>query len=177
MKFIKIFIIAAGAGLLTAGAALAENSLQSGAKALSFGIVDRGVEISGRVFPNNDLAVLGGIGIAHASNDESTTDYSLSAGVRKYLRRSDLAPFVGGEASFKRNDVVVGSGGGTDVESEKTFEIDGVFGVEYFFAKQVSVDAQVGVGISDIHNVNGSGANETQFGTFSSGVTVNFYLP
>ena len=32
-------------------------------------------------------------------------------------------------------------------------------------------------GISDIKNVAGSGTDATQIGTFSSGVTVNFYLP
>jgi hypothetical protein len=180
MKFIKIFFAAVLVGLTTAGVASAENGLKSGATALSFGIVDSDIEISGRFFLQNDLAVLGGVGLAHSDNDESTTDYSLSAGIRKYIVKAELAPFVGGEISYHRNGFVVvnaGPGGGTDVESEKTFEIAGVFGAEYFFTKQVSAEAQVGIGISDVKNVSGSGADETRIGTFSSGVTVNFYLP
>jgi hypothetical protein len=177
-KIIKFFLLTLVVCLATAGTAMAENSLKSGAKALSFGIVDSGIEISGRFLPGSDVAVLAGIGLAHSSNDESTTDYSLSAGVRKYLAKSDLAPFVGGEISYHRNEIVVAKAPSvTDVESERGFELAGVFGVEYFFAKQVSAEAQVGVGISDIKNVDGTGADETTIGTFSSGVKVNFYLP
>jgi len=44
-------------------------------------------------------------------------------------------------------------------------------------AKQVSVEAQVGIGLSSVHNVDGSGEDQTEIGTFSSAVTVNFYLP
>lgn len=179
MKFIKIIFVAMLAGLATAGSASAENSLRSGAKALSFGIVDNsGIEISGRLFVNNDVAVLAGLGLDHKRNDETTTDYSLSGGARKYFGKADLAPFVGVNARFNRREVIIAAfPTGTDVESERTFGIDGVFGAEYFFARQVSAEAQVGVGLSSIHNVDGSGANVTEIGTFSSGVTVNFYFP
>jgi len=177
MKIIKVFIITVGMSLLTAGAAMADNSLQTGAKALSFGVANGDIEISGRYFLQSDLAILAGAGFSYASNNDSTTDYSLTAGIRKYIKKTDLAPFVGGVVSFRRNDIIVPSGGGTDVESEKTFAIDGVGGLEYFVAKQVSVEAQVGIGLSSIHNVDGTGDDQTQFGTFSSGITVNFYFP
>ena len=177
-KITKFFLLAIMAGLTTAGAASAENSLKTGATALSFGIVDGGIEISGRFLPGSDVAVLAGIGMAISSNDENTTDFSLSAGVRKYLVRADLAPFVGGLISYHRDGfVVVNAAGRTGVESEREFELAGVFGVEYFFTKQVSAEAQAGLGISDANNVSGTGADETRIGTFSSGVTVNFYLP
>ncbi|MBI3812596.1 MAG: hypothetical protein HY283_10430 [Nitrospirae bacterium] len=179
MKFVKILFVVICVGLATAGTASAENSLKSGAKGLSFGIKDNnGIEISGRLFVNNDVAVLAGVGLDHKTNDETTTDYSLSGGVRKYLGKADLAPFFGVNASFSRREVIVAAfPAGTDVESERTFGLDGVFGLEYFFARQVSAEAQVGVELSSIHNVNGSGADVTEFGTFSSGVTVNFYFP
>jgi hypothetical protein len=179
-KIIKFFLLTLGICLTTAGTAMAENSLRAGAKALSFGIVDSGIEISGRFLPSSDVAILAGVGLAHSDNDESTTDYSLSAGIRKYLAKADLAPFVGGEISFHRNEFVfinTGPGGGTNLESERGFDLAGVFGVEYFFAKQVSAEAQIGVGISDVKNVNGTGADETSIGTFSSGIKVSFYLP
>ena len=95
-RIMKVFLMIIFSVLITAGTASAENSLKTGAKALSFGIIDSGIEVSGRLFVNNDMAVLGGIGFALHDNDESTTDYSLSAGIRKYLAKSDLAPFVGG---------------------------------------------------------------------------------
>lgn len=178
MKFITSIFMAVLTGLTMAGTAMAENSLRSGAKGLSFGIVDSGIEFSGRLFVNNDVAVLGGIGLDHKTNDETTTDYSLSGGVRKYLGKADLAPFVGVNARFNRREVIIAAPlVGTSVESERTFGIDGDFGLEYFFAKQVSAEAQVGVGLSSIHNVDGSGANVTELGTFSSGVKVNFYFP
>lgn len=178
MKFIHTFIITIGLILLTAAAAMAENSLQTGAKALSFGVANSDVVLSGRFFVQPDIAILAGAGFAHSSNNDSTTDYGLFGGIRKYIKTSDLAPFVGGIVSYNREDFIVPSGGGgTDVESQKTFEIDGVGGMEYFVAKQVSVEAQVGVGLSTIHNVDGSGDDQTKFGTFSSAVTVNFYLP
>jgi len=178
MKFIKVFIITVGMSLLTAAAAMADNSLQAGAKALSFGVSNSDILLSGRYFLQPDLAVLVGAGFSHASNNDTTSDYGLTAGVRKYIKTTDLAPFVGGVMSYRRNDIIVPNGrGGTDVESEKTFSIEGVGGLEYFVAKQVSVEAQVGIGLSSIHNVDGTGDDQTQFGTFSSGVTVNFYLP
>jgi hypothetical protein len=178
MKFIKIFIISLGLSLLTAAAAMADNSLQTGAKALSFGVSNSDILISGRYLLQSDLAVLAGVGFSHSSNNDSTSDYGLTAGIRKYLKTADLAPFVGGVISYRRNDIIVPTGGGgTDVESEKTFSIDGVGGLEYFVAKQVSVEAQVGIGLSSIHNVDGTGEDQTNIGTFSSAVTVNFYLP
>ncbi|HTN44399.1 MAG TPA: hypothetical protein VMN77_11450 [Nitrospiria bacterium] len=177
MKIIKVFIITVGMSLLTVGAAMADNSLETGAKALSFGVANGDIEISGRYFLGSDLALLAGAGFSHASNNDSTSDYSLTAGIRKYFKKTDLAPFVGGIVSFRRNDIIVSAPGGNDVESEKTYSIDGVGGLEYFFAKQVSVEAQVGIGLSSIHNVDGTGDDQTQFGTFSSGITVNFYFP
>jgi len=178
-KFIKAFVVVMTVGLAMAGTASAENSLKSGAKALSFGIKDNnGIEVSGRLFVNHDVAVLAGIGLDHKSNDETTTDYSLSGGFRKYIGMADLAPFLGVNASFTRREVIVNAvPTGTDVKSEGTFGLDANFGLEYFFARQVSAEAQVGLGLSSVHHVNGSDANVTELGTFSSGVTVNFYLP
>jgi hypothetical protein len=165
-------------GFISAGVASADNSLKKDAKALSFGIANSDILISGRMFLQNDLAVLAGVGFDHSSNNDSTTDYGLLAGIRKYIQTTDLAPFVGGVVSYRREDFIVPSGGGgTDVESQKTFTLSGVGGLEYFFTKQASVEAEVGVGLSSIDNVDGSGDDETQIGTFSSAVTVNFYLP
>lgn len=175
-KLMNIFFMAVTVALITAGTASAENSLKKNSKALSFGLIDSGIEVSGRMFVQDDVAVLGGVGLARSDNDESTLDYAVSAGMRKYLKKADLAPFVGGVLSYSRDEFVVGAPPATDVKSEKTLEISGVFGAEYFFAKQASVEAQVGVGIADTKNVAGSDSDETTIGTFSSGVTLNIYF-
>jgi len=176
-KGIRILFITIFIGFISAGVASADNSLKKDAKALSFGIANSDILISGRMFLQNDMAILAGVGFDHSSNNDSTTDYGLTAGIRKYIQTTDLAPFVGGTVSFLRKDFIVFSGGGTDVESQKTFSLSGVAGLEYFFTKQASVEAEVGVGLSDVHNVDGSGDDQTEIGTFSSAVTVNFYLP
>jgi hypothetical protein len=177
MKFVKILFVVICVGLATAGTALAENSLQAGAKALSFGITDRDIEISGRVFTADDLAVLLGFGFSIGNNDETLADISLSAGLRKYLKKADLAPFAGVGIFYDTHDQVVAVARGTDVETTKTFGLEGYFGLEYFFAKQVSAEAQVGAGLTTIQNIDETGANETKIGTFRSGVTINFYFP
>lgn len=176
-KITKSFLIILMIGLTTAGAASAENSLAAGAKGLSFGLTDGQIEVSGRFFTAADLAVLAGFGFSVGSNDETTTDYALSLGLRKYLSKADFAPFVALMASYQRDEFVVASGPNTRTESERTLAVDGDFGAEYFFSKQVSAEAQVGIGLSDVHNIGGTGVDESQFGTFSSGVTVNFYFP
>lgn len=174
MKFMKFFFVVICVGLATAGSASAENSLRSGAKGLSFGITDRDITVSGRFLPTGDIALLVGLGFSHTENDANATSYSLSAGARKYLAKSDLAPFVGATISYRRDEQIIDTGGGgTDVQTDKTFALNGHFGLEYFFVKQVSAEAQVGLELS----TNSDAVDTTTIGTFRSGVTINFYFP
>lgn len=176
-KKLSVFLIAIGLGLITAGAAFAQNSLKSGARALSFSVTDQDIKISGRHFTSDDVAILAGFGFALTDNGDDTTDFSLSGGIRKYLGQADLAPFIGGEISYDRVERVVVTGTGTStvvsVKKDKTVEVNGHFGAEYFFAEHVSAEAQVGIRLSDTSN----GTDSTTFGTFRSGITVNIYLP
>jgi hypothetical protein len=169
MKFVKFFFVVICVGLATAGSASAENSLRSGAKALSFGLTDRDITVSGRLLPTGDIALLVGLGFSHTENDANATSYSLSTGARKYLAKSDLAPFVGATISYRRDEQIIG----TDVQTDKTFALNGHFGLEYFFVKQVSAEAQVGLELS----THSDAVDTTTIGTFRSGVTVNFYFP
>ncbi len=168
-------IIAVLIGIFFAsGEASAENSLKTGSKALSFGIAAGDMEVAGRYFIMDDLAVLLGFGFEFRDNSESESDYAVSGGVRKYLSKTDLAPFIGAGLSYRSEEHTVETGPGkTKVEDENTFTIDGHFGAEYFLAKLVSAEAQVGFGLSDTSN----GADVTTIGTFRSGVRVNIYFP
>ncbi|MBI3609823.1 MAG: hypothetical protein HY204_03865 [Nitrospirae bacterium] len=172
--FIKILFLVIAVNLVASGAEAAENSLKLGAKALSFGITDRVIELSGRYFAANDIALLAGFGFSHTDNDANATDYNLSVGGRKYLVKGDLAPFVGASVFFVREETIRFAGtGAANVQSQRTFGLNGHFGLEYFFAKQVSAEAQVGAELRD----STGDLDTTTFETFRSGVTVNFYLP
>ena len=172
-NFIHIFILALVAGLLSAGTASAENSLRAGAKGLSFGVANGDIEVSGRMFLQSDLAILAGFGFNRLDNDETLTDYALSVGLRKYIGKSDVAPFVGGNLFSRHDDEFTGAG----VVTERTVGVEGNFGAEYFFNRQVSAEARVGLGLEDSSNHDfNKGADGTAIGTFRSAVGVNIYF-
>ena len=161
----KVVLLAVVLGFLTSGLAWAGNGLKMGAKSLSFGIVGDELNVSGRYMTADDLAILAGFGLRFGSGDIDGTDFGFSAGARKYLTSDDLATFVGGTIFYDSDEST-----GPKV---KTFGIDAHFGAEYFFSLQVSAEAQIGVVLKDESN----GGDSTSFGTFSSGVRVNVYLP
>ena len=170
--FIHVLFLTLVAGLLSTGTASAENSLKTGAKGLSFSVANGDIEVSGRMFLQSDIALLAGFGFNRLDNDETLTDYSLSAGLRKYLGKSDFAPFVGGDVFYRHDDEMVGG-----VVSERTFGVEGNFGAEYFFNRQASVEARVGLAIEDSSNHSHvKGADGTAIGTFRSAVGVNLYF-
>lgn len=170
-------VLAAGLVLIGAGNASAENSLRKDAKGLSFSVANSDILVSGRMLVQNDLAVLVGFGFNRADNDETKLDYKISAGLRKYLGTSDLAPYVGGNIFYTHDDEVIGGGPGASLVTERTLGLDGHFGAEYFFTKMMSAEAQVGLDITDKTNAgNVKGADETAIGTFSTAVGINIYF-
>ena len=90
-------------------ASAADNSLKAGTFGFNVGFGDSAlgepgvVMISGKYFVQNDLALIAGFGAQASSGDVSSDFFGISFGVRKYLKVSDFAPFVGGKLSYEKD--------------------------------------------------------------------------
>ena len=163
--------VLAGAALalaMAAGSAFAANNLSSGTFGLNVNANDNFI-INGKYFIAKDMAVLGGFGMRIQGGDNNKgTDIGFLAGIRKYLKTDDLAPFVGGrfEYSSIRDSTVTDLG----VTAEA--------GAEYFLAKQFSVEGRVGFGYTSQENkpVGQPTTKTNQIGTTSFGISANFYF-
>ncbi len=124
------------------------------------------VDINGRYFVQRDVAVTGGIGLQSDSGDASGTYFSLNAGARKYLNNEDLAPFVGGQFTYA-------SVSAKNQSSLSVFDIAALFGAEYSFSRQFSLEGAVGFGLGQ---AKAGGVTDNYFGTRTVGVHANFYF-
>lgn len=158
---------------LAAGSAMAANSLNAGTLGLNIPVITStpGVTtvpsplISGKYFVAKDLAVLGGFGFnSGGPSGNSTTTLSLLAGVRKYMKVDDFAPFVGGAFEYS-------STSGTP--SSNSMSLAAEAGAEYFLAKQFSVEGKVGFGYLSLDN---GVTKSSYFGTSTANLSVNFYF-
>lgn len=152
---------------LTVGTARAENSLQAGAIGFSAGIGEDSLDLSGRYFLIEDLAILGGVGLMLQGGDLDRTYFNLAVGLRKYLTRDDFAFFVGGRVDYTKNNE-------NEVEDDYSrFNLLGNVGVEYFIAKRFSVEGSVGAGFAF-----GKEGGESYFsiGTFTRSLAATFYF-
>jgi hypothetical protein len=143
--------------------ASAENSLKRGAIGLG---IDTSSDffIRGKYLLESDVALTGGFGLGFNGGDSSGTDIAIGAGVRKYLKITDFAPFLGGF-------VLVSSKNSTDVDE---FKILAEAGAEYFLVKQFSLEGTVRFGYisEDKKNV----GKKTFFGTDRASIGFNFYF-
>ena len=183
--------------LLVASSAFAANDLQAGAKAFSIGFGDSAlnnlaspadasqtpppVNIGGRYFIERDVAILAGFGFQTNGSDLSGTYFSIMFGARKYLRTEDFAPFLGVQFSYLSYDATVKiNGANTKYADFTAYELAGMFGAEYFFAKQFSVEGSIGLGLgrmsSDFVNGQRAQGDTTYLGTKNLGVKANFYF-
>lgn len=170
-------IALAGATLalaLTTGSALAANSLNAGTMGLSVPIVSANAItnpnaanplISGKFFVANGMAVLAGFGFnSGGPSGASVTTFALQAGIRKYLKTDDLAPFVGGVFGYESTSTNPSS-------SAMSLAIEA--GAEYFLAKQFSVEGKVNFGYQSVDQ---GGAKTSYFGTSTAAAGLNFYF-
>lgn len=143
--------------------ASANNGLKTGTFALG---VDTSADmmIHGKYLLANDLAILGGFGLGIKGGDAKGTDIGLEAGVRKYLKVADFAPFIGGVISFAS----------TKDSNNKDFALYAEGGAEYFLSKNFSFEGAVRIGYTsnDVKNV----GKETTFGTQRAAIGANFYF-
>jgi hypothetical protein len=189
MKKIAIVavVVVMMAGL--AGSAFAANSLAQGSKAISVGMgdslfshtfspqaqgyINNVVDISGRYFIAKDMALYGGFGLQLNSGDYDGTYFSFAVGVRKYLSMNDFAPFIAGQFAYATVDA---KQNGTKFVDQSVFDIAGLFGAEYFFSKNFSVEGSIGIGVGQYNDDLPGGGDSTYLGTRTVGVQANFYF-
>lgn len=151
-----------------AGSALAANSLNAGTFGITVDTTDNFM-INGKYFVAKDMAILGGLGIRIAGGDAKGTDIGLMAGVRKYLKAEDFAPFVGGRFEY----------GSTNDSNTKNMNLLAEAGAEYFLAKQFSLEGRVAFGYTsqeDKNAITGATTKATYIGTGRVGISANFYF-
>jgi hypothetical protein len=188
MKRIAIIAVVVLMAAALAGNAFAANSLSAGSKAISVGMgdsyfshtfapqtpgaVNNVVDISGRYFIAKDMALYGGFGLQFNSGDYDGTYFSFTVGARKYLSTNDFAPFIGGQLAYATVDAKLN---GTKFVDQSVIDLAAIFGAEYFFSKNFSVEGSIGIGVGQF-NDDLANADSTYLGTRTVGVQANFYF-
>lgn len=180
----KKVIVAVAAALLCSGVAVqnaaADNSLKTGALSLGVAVaapISNGVSalltpmpvVQGKYMLQHDLGLVGGLGFGSKGGDLKGTDFEFMVGARKYIKTTDVAPFIGGKLTYDSRDD--GTTKGT------AFTLEGVLGGEAFVMKQFSVEGSVGFGyVSGDGDKGGAKFKGSNFGTTTAGVSVNYYF-
>lgn len=167
----KKFTLAGAMMVLTmsAGSVMAENSLHLGAMGLNLS-TQNSFLINGKYFIEKDTAILGGFGLGIKGGDAKGTDIGFLVGMRKYLKTSDFAPFIGGRFQYA-----------TTQDSNVTdIVIAAEAGAEYFVAKQFSIEGRVEFGYQSNEFDNPSPfippIKDTNIGTNAAILSANFYF-
>jgi len=189
----KIMVLATALFLLIAGAAFAQtktaapsgsNSLQSGNMGINVGMgdslfsvkavplsgagpYDDVVNVTGKYFVMNDLAILATFGFRTDGSDADGTYISIGGGARKYLSTGVFNTFVDAKLVYASVD---DDNNNVDVS---VIDISGVFGAEYFLARQFSLEGGVGIGFGMLSD---GPLDDLYFGTRTVGVSANFYF-
>ena len=177
-KFLIITIVLGLVMVLGIGSAFAADtgtSLKAGTFGFNVGFGDSSlgntgvIMLSGKYFLAGDVALIAGFGFQTSSGDQDANFFGISAGVRKYLKTSDFAPFVEGRFSYITERI---DSQGIDRD---TFDVAGIFGAEYFLHRQFSIEGSVGLGFGKVDN-NNSNSDYTYFGSRTVGVSANYYF-
>ncbi len=170
----KIVMVVMAAALLM-GIGIQNASADNGLKQGTFGFgVDTSTDlfIHGKYLVLNDLAILGGFGLGIKGSDDKGTDVAIGAGVRKYLKVADFAPFVGGFITYASNQDA----------NVKDLQVAAEAGAEYFLSKHFSFEGAVQVGFksNEVKSIDNAGLSfttkRTDFGTTRSAIGFNFYF-
>jgi len=170
-----VAVLIMGLGIGSASAASSSSSLQAGSLGFNVGFGDSAlgangvVNVSGRYFIMNDMAIQAGVGLQTSSGDLDADYFSTSVGARKYFRTDDFAPFVEGKFSYVKEKV------SAKFVDTTTIDFSGNFGAEYFLHRQFSIEGSVGVGFGTVKE-NATSQDYTYFGTHTVGISANFYF-
>jgi hypothetical protein len=177
-KFLIVSIVAGMVMVLGIGSAFAagtDTSLKAGTFGFNVGFGDSSlgntgvIMISGKYFLAGDLALIAGVGFQASSGDQDANFFGISAGVRKYLKIDQFAPFVEGRFTYVNERIDI-----NNIDRD-TFDVSAVFGAEYFLNRQFSIEGSVGLGFGQV-NDNISNNDYTYFGSRTVGVSANFYF-
>ncbi|MBF8251509.1 MAG: hypothetical protein HW382_1137 [Deltaproteobacteria bacterium] len=165
-------VVAMGMGIGSGNAFAEGNKLGYGSKSLGITVHDE-IMIKYKLGLDKDLALLLGFGLRNSNENTPAgskgTELQLEAGIRKYLKIADLAPFAEGGLQ-----VISNSGGTTD---RTGFQIFAGAGAEYFLNKQFSIEGSAGVGLSlDSYKTAGTTTSSTTLSTQRLGMGLNFYF-
>jgi hypothetical protein len=150
--------------------------LNAGAKGINVGMGnsifgDVGVvRITGKYFIDKDLALLAGFGFQTSTGDYDADFFSIQVGIRKYLSTGEFAPFAGGRITYEKVKITT-----PPAVDEKTIDLLGEFGAEYFFSKQFSLEGSIGLGFGTQEDAT-TNQDVTYLGTRTVGVSANFYF-
>ncbi|MDI6809755.1 MAG: hypothetical protein QME66_12365 [Candidatus Eisenbacteria bacterium] len=165
----RALFLSLGLLILVTVAASAENSLEAKNKALVFS-TSSSTALAGKYMLASDMAVNVSVGYMSAGiSGSKSTLLSIGGGVAKYLKTEDVAPYVGAGVGFGTSSPPVG-------DSQTTFSLAGIFGVEAFIMKNVSVSGNAQLGFSSISNWSGTKSYSTM-GTAMTAFMVTIYLP
>lgn len=188
-KLAVVAMVLVLAAFVLPGHASAANSLKQGTFGFNvdvnnnvFGLnsdVDNNFVLTGKYFIYHDFAVLAGAGIGIRGADADGVDVGVTAGVRKYLKVDDFAPFVGGSFFYSN----------TKDGDAQDFSLVGEAGAEYFLHRQFSIEGKVGVGYVSRETKTTTTAaqggqlitttttrRESDLGTERLGISFNFYF-
>ena len=165
----RALFLVLGLLILVAAAASAENSLEAKTKALV--VTPNGsTALSGKYMLSSDMGVNVSFGFMSAGVSGSTSStFSVGGGIQKYLKTGDVAPYVGAGVGFGTYSPPVG-------DSQTTISLAGMFGVEAFILKNLSLSGQIQLGYSSTSNfVLDKSYSVIQ--TATPAVMITFYLP
>jgi hypothetical protein len=179
-KFVLVVLVAAlflGIGIQNASAATGAKKVVSAPpseeyslKRGTFGFgVDTGSDmfVNGRYLVMDDLAILVGFGLGIKGADAKGTDIGIGAGVRKYFKINELAPFVGGAVVYSS----------TNDSNVKRLGVLVQGGAEYFLSKHFSFEGTISLGYaSDEQKNNNVKQKVSNVGTTRETVGFNFYF-
>ena len=155
------------------GNASAANSVQKGTIGFNLNAVNSSDSfvLTGKYFVLKDMAILAGFGFGVKGGDADGTDFGIGAGLRKYLKIDDFAPFAGGGIFYST----------TRDGDQKDVSIIAEFGAEYYLHKQFSVEGSIGFGYTSSETETTVGAvknkyKDTTIGTQKAALSVNFYF-
>ncbi len=186
----SLWLVLAGVVIMfSTDLASAANSLNKDAAAISVGMgdsyfahpvlpatngyVNNVVDLSGRYFISKDTALYGGFGLQLNSGDLDGTYLSFTAGVRRYLNTNDFAPFIEGQIAYATVDGK--NPAGVTFVDQTVLDLATLFGGEYFFSKNFSIEGAIGIGFGQLDD-NTSNVDTTYLGTRTVGVHANFYF-